>query len=83
MKICTVVWNPKSNIQFVGGQNLTIPLPIFTQFPPNALSIARSEYHSFEPCGRIVAFGQKLFLGALQSRDCVLVPSNCAYDLRR
>jgi len=32
MKLCTIVWNPKSKIEFVGSQNLTIPSPIFPQF---------------------------------------------------
>ena len=28
MKLCTVVWNPKSKIEFVMGQNPTTPSPI-------------------------------------------------------
>jgi len=40
-----------SKIEFVGGYNPTIPSPIFPQFSPqNALSVVRSERHSFEPC---------------------------------
>jgi len=38
MKLCTVVWNPKSKIEFVRGQNPTTPSPIF--HPRNALSMA-------------------------------------------
>jgi len=29
IKLCTVVWNPKCKIEFVGGQNPIIPSPIF------------------------------------------------------
>jgi len=54
MKIYMVVWNPKSNIEFIRGQNPTTPSQIF--HPHNALSMARSEHHSLEPCGQIVAF---------------------------
>jgi len=54
-----VDWNPKSKIEFVGG-GVKIR-PFFPLFSPifylrNALSVARSELHSFEPCGQIVAF---------------------------
>ena len=58
MKLCTIDRNPKSKNSFVGGQNPTIPSPILPQFfyPRNALSMARSEHHSFKPCGQIVAF---------------------------
>jgi len=31
MKLCTVVWNPKSTIEFVGSQNQTTHSPIFPQ----------------------------------------------------
>jgi len=31
MKLCIVVWNPKSKIEFVGGQNPTTPSPIFPE----------------------------------------------------
>jgi len=30
-KLCTIVWNPKSKIEFVAGQNQTTPFPIFPQ----------------------------------------------------
>ena len=57
MKLYTIDRNPNSKDPFVGGQNSTIPSPIFPHFyPRNALSMARSEHHSFEPCGQIVAF---------------------------
>jgi len=57
IKLCTVVWNPKSKIEFIGGQNPTIPSPTFPQFyTPNALSMARSEHNSFKPCARIMVF---------------------------
>ena len=29
MKLCTIDWNPKIKIEFVGDQSLTIPYPIF------------------------------------------------------
>ena len=32
MKVCTIVWNPKVKIEFVGGQNPTTPSPIFPHF---------------------------------------------------
>jgi len=58
MKLYTIDRNLNSKNPFVGGQNPTILSPIFPQFfyPRNALSMARSEHHSFEPCGQIVAF---------------------------
>jgi len=32
MKLCTIVRNPKGKIEFITGQNLTTPSPIFPQF---------------------------------------------------
>ena len=56
-EICTVVWNPKSKMEFIAGQNPTITSPVFPNYSPcNALSVARSKHHSFEPCAQIVAF---------------------------
>ena len=50
MKLCTIVRNPKSNIEFVTGQNPTIPSPTpHPNFHPlrcNAFLMARSERHS-------------------------------------
>jgi len=34
MKLCTVVWNPKSEIEFVRGQNPAIPSPIIPNSSP-------------------------------------------------
>jgi len=31
MKLCTVVWGPKTKIEFVGGQNPVMPSPILPQ----------------------------------------------------
>jgi len=52
-----VVWNPKSKNEFVRGQSdhsISNFSPIF--HPRDALSMAKFEHHSFEPCGQIVAF---------------------------
>jgi len=32
MKLCTVIWGPKSNIEFVWGKNPMTPSPILPQF---------------------------------------------------
>ena len=32
MKLCSIVWNLKRKIEFIRGQNLTIPSPIFLIF---------------------------------------------------
>jgi len=52
MKLYTIDRNPQSKNPFVGGQNPTIHSPTFPFFTPvmHALSMARSEHHSFEPC---------------------------------
>ena len=57
MKLCSVVRNPKSKIEFVTGQNATL-LPLFPPsfHPRDAFSMARSEHHSNADCGYIVAF---------------------------
>jgi len=35
MKLCTtIVWNPKSKIEFISGQNAITPSPILPQFSP-------------------------------------------------
>ena len=59
MKFCTLVWNPKSKIEFVTGKNPTIPSPISPNFHPrNAFSVAMSEHGTDEAChcGQIMAF---------------------------
>ena len=47
MKLCTIVWNPKSKIQFIGGQNLTIPSPFSPIFKLcNVFSMGNSDHCS-------------------------------------
>jgi len=37
IQFCTVIWGPKSKIEFVWDKNLTTPSPILPQFLKNAL----------------------------------------------
>ena len=37
IKFCSVIWGPKSKIEFVWDKNLITPSPILTQFLKNAL----------------------------------------------
>jgi len=75
MKLCTVVWNPKSEIEFVMGQNLTTLSPI----PPichlrNAFSMAgwrpNTRPHSDWP-GLCTNYGACLIDGQETCFDCM------------
>jgi len=60
MKLYTVDLNPKRKIEYFP--------PIL--YPRNALSVVRCEHHSFEPCGRIVAFNSsRSLLGGRYTGD--------------
>jgi len=58
VKFCTVVWNPKSKIEFQIRPLLqSFPIsPNFYTRRPNAFLMARFEHHSNEACGQIMAF---------------------------
>jgi len=58
MKLYTIDRNSKSKNPFVGGSKCGHSFPYFPPIfhPRNAWSLARSEHHSFEPYGQIVAF---------------------------
>jgi len=44
MKLCTVIWGPKSKIEFVWDKNLITPSPILSQF----LKICITAYGDFK-----------------------------------
>jgi len=44
MKLCTVIWGQKTKIEFVGGQNLIMPFPIFPQLLPVLLLLMHFQW---------------------------------------